>query len=213
MTPAGQDYGGHAREPRSIALDVSGIPDYGFGHRSILWWGTASMMIIEGMVVALVIMSYMYLKGRVPHWPPSGPGPDLRWGTLNTIILIVSCIPNALTKKAAEKLDLSGVRVWLAVCILFAIGFNIVRALEFTVLNVRWDSNAYGSIVWLALGFHTVHVVTDFLDTTVLAAIIFFGPVDEHRFVDVSENALYWYFVVLTWLPIYAVVYFAPRIA
>jgi cytochrome c oxidase subunit I+III len=31
------------------------------------------------------------------------------------------------------------------------------------------------------------------------------------RFVDVSENAVYWYFVVLSWLPIYAVIYGAPR--
>jgi heme/copper-type cytochrome/quinol oxidase subunit 3 len=199
--------------PRSVALDVGSIPTYGFGHRSILWWGTASMMIIEGMVFALVIMSYIYLKGRVPHWPPSGPGPLLRWGTLNTVILLTSCVPNALTKKAAEKMDLSAVRLWMAVCIVFALAFNIVRALEFTTLNVRWDSNAYGSIVWLALGFHTVHVVTDFLDSSVLAALMFVGPVDEHRFVDVSENALYWYFVVLTWLPIYAVIYLAPRIA
>ena len=209
MTRLRQGYGGQGR----VALDVSDLPDFGLGHRSLLWWGTASMMIIEGMVFALVIVSYLYLKGRVPHWPPSGPPPDLRWGTLNTIILLASCAPNALTKKAAEKFDLGGVRVWMAVCILFAVGFNVVRALEFTTLNVRWDSNAYGSIVWLALGFHTVHVVTDFLDTSVLAAVVFFGPVDEHRFVDVSENALYWYFVVLTWLPIYAVIYFAPRIA
>jgi len=198
---------------RTLALDVGGIPEYGFGHRSILWWGTASMMVIEGMVFALVIVSYLYLKGRVPHWPPSGPGPDLRWGTLNTIILLASCVPNALAKKAAEQLNLSRVRLWLAICLVFGLAFNGVRALEFTALNVRWDSNAYGSIVWLALGFHTVHVITDFLDTGVLTALIFVGPVDEHRFVDVSENALYWYFVVLTWLPIYAVIYFGPRIA
>lgn len=213
MTPLRQGSGGHDQpRARSIALDVGDIPTYGFGHRSILWWATASMMIIEGMVFALVIMSYVYLKGRVPHWPPSGPGPDLRWGTLNTIILLASCFPNALAKKAAEKMDLAGVRLWLAVCMAFGLAFNIVRAFEFTTLNVRWDSNAYGSIVWLALGFHTVHVVTDFLDTGVLTTLIFVGPVDEHRFVDVSENALYWYFVVLTWLPIYAVIYFAPRI-
>jgi cytochrome c oxidase subunit 3 len=198
---------------RTIALDVSAIPEHGFGHRSLLWWATASMMIIEGMVFAMVIVSYVYLKGRVPHWPPSGPGPDLRWGTLNTIILLVSCLPNALAKKAAERFDLGGVRLWLTICLVFGLAFNGVRALEFTTLNVRWDTNAYGSIVWLALGFHTVHVVTDFLDTSVLTALIFVGPVDEHRFVDVSENALYWYFVVFTWLPIYAVIYFAPRIA
>src|SRR4051812_15992133 len=32
----------------STALDVSAIPEYGFGHRSLLWWATAGMMIIEG---------------------------------------------------------------------------------------------------------------------------------------------------------------------
>jgi len=77
---------------------------------------------------------------------------------------------------------------------------------------VRWDTNAYGSVTWTLLGFHTVHVLTDLLDTIVLAAIMIAGPVDEHRFVDVSENAFYYYFVVLSWLPIYAVLYLAPRL-
>jgi cytochrome c oxidase subunit 1/cytochrome c oxidase subunit I+III len=30
--------------------------------------------------------------------------------------------------------------------------------------------------------------------------------------VDRNVNALYWYFVVLVWLPIYAIIYFTPRI-
>jgi cytochrome c oxidase subunit 3 len=197
---------------RSRALDVSALPDYGFGHRSLLWLATGAMMVIEGMVFALVITSYFYLKGRAPHWPPSGPGPDLLWGTINTVILLISCVPNALAKKAAERFDLPKVRLYLAVCLAFGLAFNIVRAFEFTTLHVRWDSNAYGSIVWLLLGFHSVHVITDFLDTAVLTAAIFATQPDEHRFVDVSENSMYWYFVVLTWLPIYAVLYFAPRI-
>ena len=54
--------------------------------------------------------------------------------------------------------------------------------------------------------------MTDVLDTTVLAALMFLGPIEEKRFVDVSENAFYWYFVVLAWLPIYGVIYWAPRL-
>ena len=198
---------------RALALDVSELPDYGFGIRSLLWWGTASMMVIEGMVFAMVIVSYVYLKGRAPHWPPSGPSPDLFWGTLNTIVLLASAVPNQFAKKAAERFDLGGVRLWMAVCLAFALAFNIIRFVEFQHLNVRWDSNAYGSVVWVLVGFHTVHVLTDFLDSSVLTAVMFVGPVDEHRFVDIAENALYWYFVVLTWLPIYAVVYFGSRIS
>ena len=195
------------------ALDVGTLPEYGFGHRSLLWWGTAAMMIIEGMVFAMVIVSYVYLKGRSPHWPPSGPSPDLLWGTVNTLVLLASALPNQLTKKAAERFDLGGVRLWLSVCLVFAVAFNVIRFIEFQHLNVRWDSNAYGSVVWVLVGFHTVHVLTDLLDSIVLAALMFIGPIDEHRFVDVSENALYWYFVVLTWLPIYAVVYFGSRVS
>lgn len=37
----------------------------------------------------------------------------------------------------------------------------------------------------------------------VLAALLVAGPVTEPRFVDVSENSLYWYFIVLWWVPIY----------
>ena len=69
---------------------------------------------------------------------------------------------------------------------------HIVRIFEFQSLNVWWDDNAYGSIVWVLLGFHTAHILTDF--------------------VDVSENAMYWYFIVLSWIPIYVVIYIAPRV-
>jgi heme/copper-type cytochrome/quinol oxidase subunit 3 len=47
----------------------------------------------------------------------------------------------------------------------------------------------------------------------VLTVLMFTGPISQTRFVDVSENAFYWYFVVLSWLPIYALIYFAPRLA
>lgn len=195
-----------------LALDVSELPEYGFGHRSLLWWGTFCMIAIEGTMFALVIASYMYLKGRSPQWPPAVAPPQLLWGTVNLVVMLASTIPNALTKKAAEKFSLSGVRLWMSVCMVFALAFNIIRFVEFSALNVRWDENAYGSVVWTLLGFHTVHVLTDFLDSGVLWILLFVGPVDEHRFIDLSENAMYWYFVVLAWIPVYAVIYLAPRI-
>jgi hypothetical protein len=49
-------------------------------------------------------------------------------------------------------------------------------------------------------------------DTGVLTVLMFVGPIEEKRFVDVSENAMYWYFVVFTWVPIYGVLYWAPRL-
>jgi heme/copper-type cytochrome/quinol oxidase subunit 3 len=194
-------------------LDVSALPPGAFGSRTLTFWGTLGIVLIEGTAFGLAIAMYFYLVSRSPAWPPHGDAPpDLSWGTLNTVILLLSLLPNELARRAGEHVDLTRVRIWLVVCLAFALAFNIVRAFEFAHLNVTWDRDAYGSIVWFILGLHTVHVITDFLDSAVLTVLMFVGPVEEHRFVDVEENAVYWYFVVLTWLPIYGVIYWAPRL-
>ena len=194
-------------------IDVGDLPSFAFHHRSLVWWGTMGLIAIEGMMFALLVTAYLYLKGRSPHWPPGHFSPDLFWGTVNTIVLLVSAIPNHLTKKAAEHLQLGKVRLWMAVALLLALVFNVIRIFEFQSLNVWWDENAYGSVVWVLLGFHTAHILTDFMDSSVILALLFIGPLEESHFVDVSENSMYWYFVVISWIPIYAVIYLAPRIS
>ncbi len=194
-------------------IDVAGLAPGAFGSRSLMWWGTLGLVLIEGTVFGLAIASYFYFRTRMPRFPPDGVRPpDLLWGTVNTLILFASLLPNELTKRAGERVNLRAVQVWLVVCILFGVAFNAVRILEFRHLNVWWDHDAYGSIVWLLLGLHTTHIVTDLLDTIVLTVLMFVGPIEERRFVDVEENAVYWYFVVFAWLPIYGVIYWAPRL-
>jgi cytochrome c oxidase subunit I+III len=134
------------------------------------------------------------------------------WGTINTVVILLSVIPNALAKRAAEHLDLDGIRLWMIVCVAVAFAVVGIRILEFPYLNVWWDTNAYGSIVWMLIGVHTAHTLTDLYDTIVLAVLMFKGPIEGKRYVDVAENAVYWYFVVGSWIPVYAIVYLAPRI-
>jgi heme/copper-type cytochrome/quinol oxidase subunit 3 len=193
-------------------LDVSHLAPGAFGHRTLLWWGTMGIMVIEGTAFVLAIAAYFYIRLRNSTWPPNLPPPQLLWGTLNTLVLLASAVPNELAKKAAERVDLRKVRLWLLVCLAFGLAFNVIRVFEFMTLNCSWNTNAYGSIVWMLLGLHTVHIATDVADTGVLAVLMFVGPIEEKRFVDVSENAMYWYFVVFTWLPIYGVLYWAPRL-
>jgi cytochrome c oxidase subunit III len=192
-------------------LDVSRLPTYAFGHRSLMFWGTAGMIVIEGTMFLIALVAYYYLRGIALHWPQSAAPPDLLWGTVNTGILLVSGIPNHLAAKAAEREDLRGVRLWLVVCLLFGIAFHVVRALEFTTLNTHWNLNAYGSIVFALLVLHTVHMVTDLIDTGVLTTLMFTSRVTGRRYVDVNENADYWWFIILAWLPIYFTLYLVPR--
>jgi len=194
----------------SCTLDVRDLPSYGYSHGSLMWWGTMGLMLIEGTVFGLGVMMYFYLHGIADAWPIDAVPPDLRWGTVNTVILLLSLWPNHLAKAAAEREDRARARFWMVVCLLFAVAFLGVRALEFTTLNVGWTANAYGSVVWLVLGLHTTHLITDAVDTSVLVTLLFNKRFENKRYVDVSESAMYWYFVVASWLPIYAAIYLAP---
>ncbi|MGI4813642.1 MAG: cytochrome c oxidase subunit 3 [Janthinobacterium lividum] len=201
---------GHG-DSSELVLDVRELPSFGFGHRSLMWWSTMGLMLVEGTVFAIAVMTYFYLRSLAVNWPIGAPPPALRWGTINTLVLLVSLWPNQLAKRAAERGDRRIARRYLTLCLLFSIVFLVFRAFEFATLNISWYANAYGSSVWMLLGLHTTHLITDTVDTAVLAVLLFTGPFDSRRLVDVSENALYWYFVVLSWLPIYAVIYLAPR--
>lgn len=199
---------------RRATIDVAHLPDHAFGSRSIMWWGTFGMIAIEGTVFLLAIASYFYLQGNELAWPPPDtPLPGLLLPTINTLILLASLWPNQLVKTHAEEEDIAKVRLWMVIADLFAIAFVVVRGFEYATLEVFWDSNAYGSLVWTLLSLHTVHLVTDLVDSLVLTVLMFTRHGHEgRRFVDVSENSFYWYFVVLAWLPIYAVLYWAPRL-
>ena len=193
------------------ALDVSGLPTVVFSHRSLMWWGTLGLMAIESTVFALAVMAYFYLRSHQETWPLTSLPPDLSWGTLNLVVMLVSFVAAHRAKAAAERFQLQQVRFWLVASCLFGVAFAVIRGFEFAALNVRWDSSAYGSVVWLLLGLHTTHVITDLLDTIVLTVLFFTGPLDGKRYVDVSENSFYWYFVVATWIPIYFVIYWGAR--
>ena len=194
------------------ALDVSGLPTFGFSHRSVIWWATLGMIAVESTVFALAIATYFYLRSHANTWPLAGRPPDLLWGTINTCVMLASFVPNYLAKRAAEKHDVARARLWMSVCLALGLLFLLLRIGEFRSLNTGWDSDAYGSIIWTLLGLHTVHLLTDFYDSAVLTLLLFIGPLEGRHMLDVSENAFYWYFVVWSWLPIYLVLYWAPRV-
>ena len=196
--------------PRPV-LDVSHTPTVVFGNRSIIWWGQWGMMAIEGTMFAIFIATYFFLRTRETDWPPGFSLPAMRWGSINLIILVLSCIPNAIVKRKAENGELGAVRLGLIVMGFIAIVNCAIRALEFPSLNCVWDGNAYGSATWTLLGFHTFHLVADTLDTLVLTIIMFATPIEGRRYQDVSINAIYWYFIVVSWAATYLVIYWAPR--
>ena len=200
-------------QPR-FTTDLAPLPTHGFGHRPVTWWGLVAFFLIEGTAFALAGAAYFFLMNQEQAWPPPPYAPPgLVPGTLFTIVLLLSEIPNSMAKHAAEHGQLRKLRRLLLV--MSAVGpiLIVLRGFELGALHIFWYENAYGSVLWMLLVLHATHFVTDWIDTLVLAALMH-GPhgVEGRRFVDCSENAMYWRFVWLAWLPIYLLVYWLPRL-
>jgi cytochrome c oxidase subunit III len=193
-------------------IDVADLPTSAFGSRSLMWWGTLAYIGIEISGFGLALAVYLYLAQKAQEWPLAAPPPDLLPGTIMTALLLLSLLPNYFVKQSACNSRLGATRLGLVVMSILGLLPLVVRIFEFRGLNIYWDTNAYGSIVWLLLGLHTLHIGTDAVDTLVLTALMFtkHGHM-KRRMSDVNDNAVYWDFVVISWLPIYLLIYWFPR--
>lgn len=193
--------------------DVAHLPTVTFGHRSLMWWGTLGFMVIEGWTLALLAAMYFYIRQNFLNWPPlRTPLPSLVVPTIGLVVMLVSLVPTYLSDRAARRLDVGGVKLWLLVSSLIALTIPVIRWYELWSLNVRWDSNAYGSAAWLLVGTHATLLLLDVADTVGLALFYWLKRMPIKAMSDTADNAFYWYFMVGIWVPIYLIVYVGPYV-
>ena len=196
-----------------VTIDASALPSAGFGIRSALWWGILGMITIESAMLGTLAASYFYVRLSFEQWPPLGtPNPDLFVPTVTLILLLLSVIPIHL----ADRLAVSGrddraMMRWVWIGVVSGFVVFAVRCLEFGSLNCRWDDNAYGSVVWFIIGVHTSHILASTIETMVLALHLRRKRIDPKHHVDVHVDTTYWYFVVVSWIAFYFILYWSPR--
>jgi cytochrome c oxidase subunit I+III len=194
-------------------VDVSGLPPYAISNQSPLFMGQVLMCLIEGSLLCMLIATYFYLRLGVDAWP--GPGvrlPGLTLSSLALIPLIVSCVGSYLASEAAKKNSRKGMLLGLGLNLLFAIAFLALRALEWNSLNFTWASDAHGSIFWTILFLHSYDIVADVLMTVVLVVIVASGHYGPRQRIGVHVDSVLWYFLAGIWIPLYAVIYWGPRL-
>jgi cytochrome c oxidase subunit III len=200
-------------KPVHVALDGSGLSVYNRATKAPLWWGMCGMILIEGVVFASFIASYLYLKGSSPElFPPMRDGPPgLLLPTLNTFVLIASSLVMHWGDKGIRRGDNRQLRIGMVGALALALLFLVLKYVEYSDVPYRWDSHVYGSIVWTIIGFHTAHVIAVVLKGFIVAALAFRDYFDERRHLGVDVNGLYWHFVVVIWIPLYITLYLVPR--
>lgn len=205
---------------KRAVIDVSKLPHHEFDTYDPVWWGNNGLLAIETSMFAILIATYFYLRQNFALWPPPiaqltaplRPLPELTYGAANTILLLLSCIPMIIADRAARRDDRDTTRIGLVICLVCGLAAMVLRGFEFSAVQFRWDSNAYGSIVWFVLGMHALHLLVLTSETLLLLIWIIRREFDMKHRVDVVTIAVYWYWVVGVWLVLFAIVYFTPRL-
>jgi cytochrome c oxidase subunit III len=183
------------------------------GTRSPIWWGQSLMMVIESTILALLIASYAYVRSNFAVWPPQGtPLPDIAIPSIEVVVLLLSCVPLHLSDKASKE----GKRLTVVLGILgnlfLAATFLGLRWYELVKLPLKWTTNIYGSFLWIIIGLHTMHAIADFIQTTVVLAIVLMHRAGRKQIHGIEVDGLYWYWIVAMWIPLWLLLYVYPRI-
>jgi cytochrome c oxidase subunit 1/cytochrome c oxidase subunit I+III len=198
--------------PAPLPLDASGLPSLAFGHRAPLWWGVLLLVAIEATAMGILLVSYFYVRGNNDLWPPAPLSPAaFRLAVIEALLLVASYPARVSSVRAARRQQLAPTRTWLVAATVLGVAMLLVRAFEIPAIPFRWDQHAYGSVFWTIFGLHVTHVLTGVLENAMLIALLWRGPVEPKHFGDVEASALLWYFVVLEWVPGFAILYLEPR--
>lgn len=193
-------------------LDVSGLPSVTFGPRSLLWWGTLGFIVVEGFTIVLTVAAYLYLRLNERHWPPAPtPLPDLLIPTINTVLILLLIVPMYRVDRAAKRFDRAAVTKGFAITTLLTIPVLVLRWFDIVALNAWYDDNAYASAAWAVVVLHGLLVLFDFLESAAMAVLFHIGHAQKKHYPDASDAALYQYYLSLSWVPLYLIIYWGPR--
>jgi heme/copper-type cytochrome/quinol oxidase subunit 3 len=157
--------------------------------------------------------TYLYLRRNFGALPPERVAvPGLTAANAEVGLMLLSFVPIVLLRKAAQRKELNAVRILLLVATVFGAAFAVLRWFELMALHVRWDANAYGSSAWLVLIVHGTLLVAEVGELLVFSLIGWTGRWEEKHFPDACDLGFYWFFMVLSWLPLYAMVFLLPRV-
>jgi heme/copper-type cytochrome/quinol oxidase subunit 3 len=194
-------------------IDVADAPTIVLGRRGSSWWGTVAFIAIEFTTLVICVMTYLYLRKNVHHWPPAPLRvPDLLRPTITAVFLALTVVPNYWLQHRVRRMDKRGTQVGLLLMSILAAVAIVLRFYDFRDINAHWDTNAYGSAVWITIAFHSTLLFLEALETWVFTALFWFGPVEGKHFSDADDNCVYWYFMSLVWIPMYMLLYWIPRL-
>ncbi|MCX6512782.1 MAG: heme-copper oxidase subunit III [Actinobacteria bacterium] len=165
----------------------------------IMIWLGSEFMFFSGLFAALFT-----IRSQSHVWPPTGTKLDTLQAGIFTIILVASSGTMWMAVHHEEWRRRSLAKRWVVISLIMGSLFLGNQIYEWTTLETRAGTNAFGSIFFISTGLHGLHVFLG-LVAMVLLLLRMRGesgaPGELAAFQGVSY---YWHFVDVVWVGLYS---------
>ena len=185
--------------------------------------GTIIWLSSELMFFAALFASYFTIRSVRPElWAVETAKLNIPYASINTTILVLSSVTCQLGVFAAERGHVGrsgsvfqvskwGLREWFVLTYIMGATFIGGQVFEYAALiheNVTIPSSAYGSIFYLATGFHGLHVTGGlFAFIFVLGRTFLSRRFTHEQAVTAIVVSYYWHFVDVVWIGLFTTIY------
>jgi cytochrome c oxidase subunit 3 len=185
--------------------------------------GTIVWLSSELMFFAALFAAYFTIRAVSPQlWAQNTEMLNVPFSAVNTTILVLSSVSCQLGVFQAEngvvgrtgklrQVKLWGLREWFVLTYLMGAMFIAGQAFEYAKLvheGVTIPSSAYGTVFYLATGFHGLHVTGGLVAFIFVLGRTFAARKFTHeQAVTAIVVSYYWHFVDVVWIGLFATVY------
>lgn len=173
-----------------------------------MWLFLASECLLFGGLITTYLLYKNPLEGPTPHEIY-----DIPFTSTSSFVLLMSSLTMVLAVSAIERAEHQRMRVWLTATALLGGTFIAGQIYEFTVFvreGLGFTTSRFSSAFYTLTGFHGVHVTVGIIMLVSLIVLSLRGKLPEHRSETVEIVGLYWHFVDVVWVVIFAIVYLIP---
>lgn len=185
--------------------------------------GTIVWLSSELMFFAGLFAVYFTIRSvRGPLWLEETAKLNVPFATVNTLVLVISSVWCQLGVIKAERGQAArtgsvwqvgqwGMREWYVLTYIFGAFFVSGQVLEYAHLvaeGVTFTSTVYGSVFYIATGFHALHVTGGLLAFLLIIGRTFTTRHYSHnQAIGAVVTSYYWHFVDVVWIALYATIY------
>jgi len=176
--------------------------------------GMAGMVLFissEIMLFGGLFAGFFFVYNQATVWPPEGVHHlDAVIGGILTVVLVISGLVAHMGVVGAKSGNRSQFIAGMALACILGTIFIAGQATEWLTLmdeGLTAKTGAYGATFYVLTGFHGAHVIAGLAMLLVVLVRGFWRDFTPSRHLFVDAATLYWHFVDIVWVFLYALLY------